>query len=182
MANHGILVMNKCAAEDVKAWNRSAVAGSAVDIDNGNVFRLDSYSTTSGESEVWAVTAPSASGSTLNGLWMAASPEVPLTVDGTLQYRGLNQDPRRFYNVGAKTFDAFKPQVGDIVTLSADNLTSTLNTYVNSADGVYTLAWSASVVASSLTLKYLATTYNSIGSGAIDNQRATAYKFVVVAN
>jgi hypothetical protein len=183
MADHGILIQNKVAAFDVGSYNRSVVAGSAVDIDNGNVFRLDSQSSTAGQTEVWAVTAPTTSGSTMNGLWMAATPEVPITWDGTLAYKGLNQDPRRFYNKGAYVFDAFKLVPGDIITVTADNLdSSSVNTYANSSTGVYTLAWSASTSASSLNLRYLKTTYISIGSGAIDNQRKTAYKFEVIAN
>ena len=119
----------------------------------------------------------------MNGLWMAATPEVPITWDGTLAYKGLNQDPRRFYNKGAYVFDAFKLVPGDIITVTADNLdSSSVNTYANSSTGVYTLAWSASTSASSLNLRYLKTTYISIGSGAIDNQRKTAYKFEVIAN
>jgi hypothetical protein len=183
MADYSVLIMNKVAAQDVGAYNRSAVAGSAVDIENGFVFRLDSYSATAGQSEVWAATAPTASGSTLNDLWMACAPEVPLTVDGTLKYKGMNADPRRFYIPGGDVFDAFKPVAGDIITLTADAFNdATQEAYANATDGEYYLTWGASQTASSLSLKYLATTYISIGSGAIDNQRVTAYKFVVLAN
>lgn len=180
MTTHAILVQNRVAAMNVDAYNRSAIAGSAVDLDNGNVFRLDTQSSTAGQSEVWVVTAPTASGSTLNNLWMAYSPEVVVT---NAQYKGLDPDPRNFYNAGAKVFDAFKPQVGDIITLTGDALTGTAElAYANSTSGAYTFTWGAAVVASSLSLQYLATTYVSIGTGAMDNQRVAAYKFVVVAN
>lgn len=184
MTTHAVLIQNMVAAKSVDSYNRSAIAGSAVNLDNGNVFRLDSQSSTSGEAEVWVVTAPTLSGSTMNGLWMAASPDnVVTTIDGSLSYRGLNQDPRNFYNAGAKVFDAFKPQVGDVITLTADAFDSaTAQAYANSSTGVYTLAWGASVVASSLSLRYLATTYISIGSGAMDNQRVASFKMEVIAN
>jgi hypothetical protein len=183
MATHAILVQNRVAAMTVDSFNRSAIAGSAVDIDNGNVFRLDTQSTTSGEAEVWAVTAPTTSASTLNNLWMAYSPEVVVTVSGNSQYKGLDPDPRNFVNLGGKVFDAFQPQVGDIITLTDPALTgSAESAYANSSNGVYTLTWGASVTASAFSLKYLATTYVSLATGAINTQRVTAYKFQVVAN
>ena len=48
MTTHAVLIKNQIAAADVRSYNRSAVAGSAVDLDNGNVFRLDSVSTQTG--------------------------------------------------------------------------------------------------------------------------------------
>jgi hypothetical protein len=181
--SYGVLIKNKVASANVDAWNRSAVAGSTVDLENGNVFRLDTVGSGS-TTEVWTVTAPSLSGSTMNDLWMAGeADQVVTTVSGTLKYRGLNQDPRNFYIPGATIFSAFKPQVGDIITITADGFTGTAAlAYANSTDADYIFTTSASIVASSLTLKYLATTYMSIGSGAMDNQRVTAYRYVVVAN
>jgi hypothetical protein len=103
-------------------------------------------------------------------------------VDGSLKYRGLNSDPRKFYNSGCTVFSAFKPQPGDIITLSADAFTGTANTYANASDSIYTLYWSATRSASALSFKKMATTYISIGSGAMDNQRVTAYKLVCLGN
>jgi hypothetical protein len=179
-----VLVKNKVAANNVDAWNRPAIAGSAVDISNGNVFRLDTTWTTGSGTEVWTVTAPTLSGSTMNSLWMAGEPDtVVTTISGDYEYKGLNQDPRNFYNKGGKVFSAFKPQVGDIITITSDGFTGTAAlAYANSSDGVYTFATSASVVASSLTLKYLATTFIPIATGAINNQRVTAYRYTVIAN
>lgn len=184
MTTHAILIKNHVAATDVRSYNRSAVAGSAVDIDNGNVFRLDSVSTESNYGEVWVVSAPSLSGSTMNSLWMAGSPDtVVTTVDGSYKYKGLTQDPRNFYNSGSVVFDAFKPQVGDIITVTAPALDSaSTNTYALSSDGVYTLEWSGSAPTGRLAFRYLATTYISIGSGAINSQRVTAYKLECIAN
>ena len=186
MADHSVLLKTGCAASDIVAWNRYALAGSSVDLDNGNVFRLDTQNSagTQGYSEVWDVSAPSLSGSTLDGLWMADTAGRNLTVDGSLQYAGLNDDPRKFYNVGGKVFDAFKPQAGDVIELSADAFTTAIgsNTYANSSDGVYELVWGTSQTANALSFKLIATTYFSIGSGAIDTQRVTAYKLVCLNN
>jgi hypothetical protein len=186
MTNHGILIKKSVAAQDVLAYNRYAMAGSAVDLDDGNVFRLDTQNTaaTSGYEEVWDVSQASASASTLNGLWMAGAFGVNTLSDGTHSYRGLSDDPRQFYNPGAKVFDAFKPQPGDVIELSADAFSNAISgsTYANSADASYELAFGAAQVASSLSFKVLATTYISIGTGAIDNQRVTAYKLHCLAN
>jgi hypothetical protein len=183
MATHTVAILNKVAAENIGSYNRSAIAGSAVDLDNGNVFRLDSQSATSGESEVWSVSAPTTSASTLNGLWMAYSPEIVITVSGTKQYRGIDPDPQDFYNVGAKVFDAYKPQVGDVITVTGEAFTGTpALAYANAANGVYTLAWGASQTANALSFRYLGTTYISKASGAIENQRVTAYKLECIAN
>jgi len=182
MTTHAVLIQNKVMARDVGSLNRSAVAASSIDIDNGNVFQLSGSAADTGYSEVWWVSAPVGSAVTLSDLWMAAEPEVVTTVDGDLKYRGLNQDPRKFYNSGCTVFTAYRPMPGDIVTLSADAFTGTTSTYANASDSIYTLVWGSVTTASSLCFKKLATTYISIGSGAIDNQRVTAYKMVCVFN
>jgi len=181
--SHAVLIKNSVAATDNRVFNRSAFSGSAVtDIDNGNIFNLQSQGTSGSASEVWLVTM-GASGS-LIGMWMAASPEVPITVDGVLIYKGLNSDPRNFYNVGGKVFDAIKPQPGDIITLTADALDSgTAQAFAVAGAGSFKFAWAAAPAGTSVTcLRYLATTYISIGSGAIDSQRVTSFKFEVLYN
>ena len=187
MSNHAVLVLNKSASFDVGSYNRTAIAGSSTDIDNGNIFRLDSQSTTSGQTECWNVTAPAFSASTCNNLWMAASPEVVWTVDSTLIYRGLNQDPRRFYNKGGYAFDAVAVKKGDVFTLTVDGIAggATPTSVIQPSDGAYT--WTAVTTASAVaavptSASLVGTTYISIGSGAIDSQRTTAYKFNVVTD
>lgn len=186
MADHGVLIKNAVVASDVNAYVRYAMAGSSVDLDNGNVFRLDTQNTasTSGYSEVWDVSAASGSGSTLNNLWMAAQEGVNLTIDGTLIYAGINDDPRKFYNKGARVFTAIKPQAGDIVTMTSDCFSNAIagNTFANSSDASYELTWGATQTSAALSFKLIATTYISIGSGAIDSQRVTAYKLQCLAN
>ena len=188
--SHGILLQKSCVANDVVAYNRFAMTSSSVDIDNGNVFRLDTQnlynsSGSSGYSEVWDVLAPAITGSNMDGLWMANQESPNKTVDGSYEYRGLNDDPRNFYNVGGDVFSAFKPQVGDIVELSADNFVNTFSTnvYAHSGSSVYTLYWSdTAATGSRMSFRYLATTYFSIGTGALDDQRETAYKLECVDN
>jgi len=194
MANHAVLVLNKVAAFDVGSYNRSAVA--AADIDNGNIFRLNTQtSASSGNTDDWWVTAPSASASQMNMLWMAASPEVVVTQSGTLYYKGLNQDPRLFTNLAGYTFDAVRLVKGDVFTLTSDGLSAASPTaLIQATDGLYTwslvssASWSAfstsagSFVSAYTSASYIGTTYISLGSGGIDSQRIVAYKFVVVTD
>jgi hypothetical protein len=180
MALHAVLMQNRVAADNVDALNRSAVAGSSVDLDNGNVFRLDSQSSTSGQTEVWDVTA---TGSGLGDLWMAASPEVVVTVSGTKEYSNINPDPQDFYNIGGNVFDAYKPQKGDVITLTAEAFTGTAaSAYANSGSSVYTLHWAAAQVSGALSYRYLATTYIAKPDGSIGGQRVTAYKMECINN
>lgn len=181
--SHAVLIKNSVAAADNRALNRSAFSGSAVtDIDNGYVFNLQSQGTAGSALEVW-LTTMAVSGSQL-GLWMAASPEIPITVDGTLVYKGLNSDPRNFYNLGGKVFDAFKPQPGDIITLSSDALDSTtVAAFATQTANTFKFAWAAAPAGTSvMCLRYIASVSIPIGSGAIDSQRVTMYKFEVLYN
>ena len=81
-----------------------------------------------------------------SNLWMAYSPEIPVFVVNGKQYKGLSSDPRDFVNIAGTTLDAFKPQVGDLITISADGISGTLgtNTYAVAANGSYELAFAAS--------------------------------------
>ena len=180
MTDHAVLIKNRVAAMNVDSYNRSAKAGSSVDLDNGYVFRLDTQSSTSGETELWTPTAPTANGSTLDELWMACSPEI----SWTSSYRDLTPDPRQAYNPGGSPLDAFRPAVGDIVTISSDGISGSPSTgsYVVPESGSYIMKWSATQTDSALALKLVKETYISIGTGAIDNQRKLAYKLEVVAN
>jgi hypothetical protein len=176
--SHGILVQNKVAALNIDSLNRSVIC-SGSDIDNGFVFNLLTQSTvaTSG-CEVWVATQI-ASGSTTD-IWMAYEPEVVTTVSGTQKYKGINPDPRAFYNPAGTVFSAFKPQIGDILTMTADSLSSSSKAaYAVATSGTYKLTWGANSVAG-LSLRFLSDDYLSIGSGAIDSQRVAAFKFEVV--
>jgi hypothetical protein len=175
MAYHGVLIPEQIAAMNVDSYNRSAYSASASSIDNGMVFSLSGKVSTSGSgAEVYKIVTP-ATGS-LSGLWMAYSGEEVVLTD--LKYKGLDPNPRNFYNEIGKVFSAYKPQVGDIILLTAEALTGTKssNEYVVAANGAMQLTWSATSV-EGLTYKLLGSQYISIGSGAIDTQRVTAYEF-----
>jgi hypothetical protein len=173
--SHGVLIPNAIAAQNVDAWIRSAVCASAVD--NGNIVMLLDKSTTAGEGEVWTAEVPAASDPGLTGVWMAYEPELVWTGS----YRGLDPDVRNFYTAATKIFTVFKPQLGDIITLTADNFSGakgTSNIYGNATDstGGLKLVWGDNKTGSVFSVKWLATTYISIGTGAINTQKIVAYK------
>jgi hypothetical protein len=176
---HSVVIKNSVAAADNRVYNRSVVTGSDP-VDNGNVFYLTAQGTAGSALEVWTVSVP-VTGS-LGSLWMAASPEVPITVDGTLVYKGLNSDPRNFYNVGGTPFDAIKLVPGDIITLTVDAFDTAPTAFAVAATTSMKWVAASGHVAGVACLRFLANTYISIGSGGIDNQRVTAYKMEVIEN
>lgn len=107
----GYIIESKISAKDVDALTRSAVA--EADIDGGVLVKLgalkdgafEATKTSSGE-----------------GLWMAYNPSEHLTKVGDKLFAGLSADPRDYTNLTGRTFDVFKPQVGDIVTFTEGNL------------------------------------------------------------
>lgn len=172
---HAVLIPSAIAALNVDSYNRSVLSASA--IDNGNLLTMGAEYTTGSLTEVFAVTAPS-SGSNSAGLWMAYSgDEIVVTSSGDSQYKGLDPDPRNFYNIAGKVFSAFKLQVGDIIVVTADAFTGarTSETYAVPTSA-YGLLWSTPGDGSGVVFKYIATTYISLATGAINNQRVTAYK------
>ena len=176
--SHGVFVPNAVAAKNVDAWSRSAISASAVD--NGNIVILSGLSSTAGEGEVWTAVVPSTSAG-LTGVWVVTEPEIVKTGS----YRGIDPDPRNFYNAIGDVFTVIKPQLGDIFLLTADNFSGSKGSsdvYGNATDttGGLKLVWGASQTASVFSVKWLETTYISIGGGAIDTQRVTAYRVQVV--
>jgi len=179
--SHGVLVQKKVAAKDIDAFNRSALAGAA--LDNGNVVTLPTRNTaaTRGNEELWDTGQP-ATGAGLTNLWMVYEPEIVVTVSGSSQYKGIDPDPRNFYTLSGGVCSVFRLQLGDLVLLTADALggTKSTNGYVVATNGTYELTWAAAAV-SGVSLKYIGDEYISIGTGAIGTQRVTAYAFEVVA-
>lgn len=172
---YGLIIQDKVQAMNVDALNRSAKCASA--IENGMVFNLNTKSAVAGEGEVWVATAPATAD--LVNLWMAYSPEIVITDS---KYKGIDPDPRNFIVPAGSIFDAFQPQIGDLLTMSADAIGGTIgaNTFAVATDGELQLQWGASAV-SGLSLKLIGTTYISIGLGSIGTQRITAYQMEVVA-
>jgi hypothetical protein len=111
---HGIIVESKIAAKDIDALNRSVVA--TADVDAGSLLALTAPSTV-GEDR-WTVAQPSASA--LTDLWIAYNPTARITKIDDLEFAGLSVDDRRYTNIANKTFDAFKPKVGDEIEFSVD--------------------------------------------------------------
>jgi hypothetical protein len=179
---HAILVQNKVSADRDPASNRSAYS-SGSDVDNGWVFNLQAVESTSGSLEVWDVVQPTTG--SLIGLWMAASPEVVLTALGSGYARGIDPDPRNFTNVKGYVFDAFKPRPGDVITLTSDAIVSgPTSAFCNATVDSNKFTGAATPLGTSvMSLRYLATTYVSVGSGsAIGTSRVPAYKFEVLYN
>lgn len=177
MANN-VLIKTRTASKDIDALNRTAVCASA--INNGSVFKLDSYSVTEGEKFVWTATQAAA---TDTGLWMASSPEVVITnVMTGVDLKGVVVDPRAFTNLAGKMIDCFKPQAGDIIELYSETITNigTKNYLVPSATG-FALE-TADVAGTGLTLKKVGTGVLHIGQPSIAKSVYTTYKYVVEIN
>ena len=178
---HAIIVLSRVAATNIDALNRSAYYPTA-DLDNGAVIKLDSLYDFSSGCEVWSVTKSNGSSA---DFWMACNTDVNTLVSGTKKYKGLSVDPRDNYISACTVFDAFRPQVGDVILMTADGFTAAVstNTYANSADNETDLVWAATKTASALSFKLVNTTYVPIPDGSLgDTQQVAAYKLVCIAN
>lgn len=178
---HNIFNARLVAAKNVDSYNRSAVA--AVDVDNGNLVKLTTRSAEADEAEVFTAVVPSTSNG-LTGLYMVFQSEVVLTPFGGGYISGLDVDLRNFYIPATKVFSVFKPQLGDIVEMTADGLagTKSTNTFVNATDttGGLKPVWGATQTANVFSMKLLETSYLPFATGAIDSQRLVSYVFEVV--
>jgi len=174
---HAVLIPNAIAAMNIDSLNRSVIdyGASASAIDNGNVFVIDSRHTSGSLTEVFEIKQPTAASGT--NMWMAYASDEVVTTDS--KYKGLDPDPRNFFNAANLVFAAYKPQVGDIITLTADAFANTFSSHTYAAPIIdsFELNWESAQAASGLCYKYLATTYISIhNSGStIANQRVPAY-------
>lgn len=177
---NAVLEQTLTAAKNVDIYNGSFIYEDA-DLQNGSVFaKGDEYS-----EQVYEIEAP-ATGS-LNGLWMASSPVDTILTDATgNQYKPGILDPRAFTNPAGLVFSAFKPQVGDIITISADGIDGDYDDtmlYVNAANGEFKLEFGTTQTANALSFKVIKPTYISVASAnAIGSQRIVAYKLECVAN
>lgn len=178
MAYHGVLIPQAIMATNIDSLNRSVVDAAA--IDNGWVMVMGAKSTTEGLSEVFEVSQP-VTGSLAN-LWMAYSGDEIVVTDA--KYKGLDPDPRNFFNAANKVFSAFKPQLGDIILATDEALAGTFiagtTTHVNATNASWKLTWGNSQTASVLSFKLLGVSYISLATGAIDDQRVTAYQLECV--
>ena len=184
MTTHAVLIPEAIAAMNVDSYNRSVIdyGASASAIDNGWVFSLASKHTSGSLTEVFEIAQPSSASGT--NLWMAYSSDEVILTDS--KYKGQDPDPRNFYNPANKVFSAFKPQVGDIILVTADAFSNAFSSHVyarTQADS-FKLLWDNAITTAGLCYKYLATKYISlpISSGStLDNQRVTAYELECVS-
>ena len=176
-----ILIPTLTAAKNVDTYNASFV--SEADLDNGNVFSKGELSTEASESQVYQAVTPTTG--SLSGLWMAFTAEdVVLTDELGNQFKIGNLDPRAFTNKAGTVFSGFKPQVGDLVLLSADGIEgeASSNDYVVAQDSKSTLKFNTAAI-EGLSFKIVETKYISVASAnAIGSQRVTAYLLECVAN
>ena len=172
MATHTVLIPNKTVAKDVDAYVRPAICASA--LDNGSVFQLLTKSGTTGESEVWNATAPTSSSAA--NVWMAGEPELPFATVGTNRYNTLGTI-RDFYNSACAVFTAFKPQKGDIITMTPEAFdSSTTAAYAITVTGAFTLEWNATAPSSGFGLKYLGSKYIPFTDGSISGSRLLGFE------
>ena len=173
-----VLIPTLTAAKNVDIYNASFISETD-DLDNGSVFGKGNM--TENGSQVYEVTKPT--GGAIKGLWMACSPEDTVITDAAgNQYKiGIN-NPQTFTNVKGIPFSAFKPQVGDLVLISADGITGVANNYAVAANGTSKLAFAAGAI-DGLSFKVVETTYISLASANnIGSQRVVAYLLECVAN
>ena len=175
-----ILVQTHVMAMDVDALNRVGVYNSA-NVDNGTALVCGTQSTNAGQKHVFSVTPASA---VAKGLWLAYSPEVNTTIDGILQFKGLDVDPRNFTNLAGKPFDMFKPVAGvDMIQVTKDFFkedydpgTVTTATYVEiQADGSFKAVASPTDSFGGLQFKIFAKEPIIVANGAIGGEAVDAW-------
>ena len=181
MTTHAVLIPEAIAAMNIDSLNRAVIdtGASASPIDNGNIFVIDSKHTSGSLTEVWEIKQPTA-GSPTN-CWMAYSgDEIPVT---DARYKGLDPDPRSFFSAANKVFSAYKPQVGDIILLTAAGIEGTRTTeeYAHAVADSFKLYWDVNEPDSGLCYKYLDTKYISLATGGIDDQRVAAYELECIS-
>lgn len=178
MAN--VLVQTHVMAMDVDALNRVGVYASA-DVDNGTALVCGVQSSDAKQKHVFSVEPAAA---VAKDLWLAYAPEVVTTADGSLEFRGLDVDPRNFTNQAGKPFDMFKPVAGvDLIQVTKDFFAEGYDpdavngaTYVEiQADGSFKAVASATSDFAGLQFKIFAKEPIIIANGAIGGEAVDAW-------
>lgn len=177
---HNVIIKGRYAGYNVDSYNRTAVC--TVDVDNGCVFALKSYSENEGEGIVWKAEQAAANS---KGLWMATSPEVVSTevMDGVV-IRGLVSDPRAFTNVADSMIDCIKLVPGDIIEMTGEGIADiekAATTYLVPDVANFKLK-AAAAAGNGLALRKIGTSKLHIADGAIAKKAVTTYKFEVEQN
>lgn len=172
MAN-GYIVEARISAKDVEALNRTATC--TEDVAGGTLVALSTL-----KDGVFTATKATSG----QGLWMAYNPTEHLTVVGDKVFAGLSKDPRDYVNVKNRPFDVFKPQVGDIVTLTVGNIKPSETVQVGSyleqgADG-FEVKESATASTTSLLVKEVGVM--QFPQAGIGMENATTYVCEVAQN
>lgn len=173
--DYGIVLKQSVSAQTDNALNRSVVSATAME--NGFIVQLATKSSTSGNKDVFVATVPSTGAGLLN-LWMVAEPPVALISSR----KGLTQDPREYILPIGTVGSAYRPQLGDIIKVSATALAGSAAAFVVATNAAWQLTYGAAVV-SGLSYKVLdASDYISLADGAtIGTQREDAVLLECVA-
>jgi hypothetical protein len=171
---HNVVIKVQTQSFNVDALNRTAIYAGG-NLDNCSVVALDSKSAGIGH---WVATLP-AEGTQTGPYWMIASPEV-IFVD---KAHGGSADPRDFENIAGRAMDAFCPQIGDQIEMTAANITNAdTKVYLNAnTSGYFTAADSASAKGG-LVLKKVGTNTLKVGDGAIAPAVVPTYVYEVIEN
>lgn len=179
---YNVLIPEAIAAMNIDSLNRSVIdyGASASAIENGNIFAMGDKHTSGSLTEVFEIAQPTA-GSPAD-VWMAYSGDEVVLTDS--KYKGLDPDPRNFRNDANKVFSAYKPQVGDIILVTADAFSNSFSagttTHAAGQADSFELVWTIAESTTGLCYKYLQTKYISLADGSIGDQRITAYQLECV--
>jgi hypothetical protein len=114
---YGVLIESMIQAKNIDALNRSVKA--EADVAGGGLLALTAPATQG--DDVWTAEAPD---SELGGLWIAYNPEVKYIKVNGKKFAGLSADARDYTNLAGEVFDAFKPQIGDEIVITAECVAS----------------------------------------------------------
>ena len=174
-----VLEQTLTAAKNIDTLNGSFIH--TADLPNGSVFTKGDKSS----AQVYEVADVEAGA--LDNLWMASNPvDVVLTDAIGNQYKPGILDPRAFTNKSGLVFSAFKPQKGDLITMTSEGFTNAYdaqNTYANVTANSNKLTFGQTQTADALSFKVVEVTYISIASAsALGSQRVPAYLLECVHN
>lgn len=176
MAKNGYIIESQIAAKDVDAFNKSAVA--TADVDGGALVTLGAINTDG------LFVATVATAGTGGNVWMAYNPSEHFTKVGDNVYAGLSKDPRDYTNLANRPMDVFKPQVGDIITLTDGNIktgeTVTVGSFLEIGANGYEAQ--ASATASTFSLEVIEVKSIPFPQAGIGFEAANAYVCRVAFN
>lgn len=169
---YSILIAGQIAANHSDSLNKTAKCETA--LENANLIRLTSISSTSGEDEVYVASSPVSGSLDTDVFYMVNN---PVNVLVSSKYAGLTDDPRE-YNIAASTiFACYKPMVGDEIAVSEDGFATerVSETHAIPAIGSVELNWSDTITDVSLAYQYMDSYNIPVGS-----TRVTGYKLLCV--